>query len=138
MVDFAFGKIASIPADTEARWQFGVDMVYRTLTCDLVGIDVFMECHDRTSLLNAIRTVSPFIDSGGFLWNGTQVSGTQRLRELVAAHFPSSGELNHTLNPDFIEALEQIFAENGVPWSDNPLLPIMPAAGAQAPAGSSR
>ena len=27
----------------------------------------------------------------------------------------------------FIEALERIFAKNGVPWSDKPLLPIMPA-----------
>jgi hypothetical protein len=132
LVDFALGQIASLPADTEARWQFGVDMVYRTLTCDLIRADAYMECRDRTSFLSAIRTVSPFIDSGGFLWNGTQVSGTERLSELAAAYFPSSGELNHTLNPAFIEALEAIFAENGVPWSDDPLLPIMPARSAVA------
>jgi hypothetical protein len=37
------------------------------------------------------------------------------------------------LNPAFIEAMEQILAENGVPWSDKPLLPIAPA-GAETPA----
>ncbi len=133
LVSFALGQIASLPAGGEARWQFGVDIIYRTLTCDLIGVDVYIECHDRTSLLNAIRTVSPFKDLGGSLWNGTQVSGTQRLSQLAAAYFPSSGELNHTLNPAFIEALEQIFAENGLPWSEKPLLPIMTAgAGAGA------
>jgi len=133
LVSFALGQIASLPTGTEARWQFGGDMIYRTLTSDLIGVDVFVECHDRSSFLNAIRIVSPFKDSGGFLWNGTQVSGTKRIRELAAAYFPSSGELNHTLNPAFIEALEQIFAENGVPWSEKPLLPIKPdGIGAEA------
>jgi len=127
LVNFAFGQIASLPNGTEARWQFGVDILYRTLTCDLIGVDVFVECHDLTSFLNAIQSVNPFKNSGGFLWNGTQVSGTERLSELAAAYFPSSGELNHTLNPAFIEALEAIFAENGVPWSEKPLLPITPA-----------
>ncbi len=136
LMDFALRNVASFPADTEARWQFGVDMIYRTLTCDLIGVDVYMECHDPTSFLNAIRTVSPFKDSGGFLWNGTQVGGTQRLRELVAAYFPPSGELNHTLNPTFIEAVEQIFAENGVPWSEKPLLPIMPSGESAGPPAS--
>lgn len=130
LVSFAFGRMASLPAGTEARWQFGVDMIYRALTCDLIGVDVYMECHDRTSFLNAIRTVSPFKNSGGLLWNGTQVSGTERLSEIAAPYFPSSGELNHTLNPAFIEALEAIFAENGVPWSDEPLLPITPVTAA--------
>jgi hypothetical protein len=132
LVNFVHGEIASVPPGTEARWQFGIDIVYRTMTCDLIGVDVFMECHDRTSLLNAIRIVSPFKDSGGLLWNGTQISGTERLGELATAYFPSGGELNHTLNPAFIEALEAIFAENDVPWSEKPLLPIMPKAGARA------
>jgi hypothetical protein len=75
LVSFAPGKIASVSADSEARWQFGVDVIYRTLTCDLIGVDVYMECKDRASFLSAIRTVSPFVESGGFLWNGTQSPG---------------------------------------------------------------
>jgi hypothetical protein len=89
------------------------------------------------SFLSAIRTVSPFVNSGGFLWNGTQVSGTARLSKLVEAHFPASDQRDDKLNPAFIEALEQIFADNGVPWSDKPLLPIMPkAANSKASASS--
>jgi len=70
--------------------------------------------------------INPYEDSGGFLWNGTQVYGTERLRVLVDAHFAPQHEHDDELNVTFIEALEQIFADNGVPWSDKPLLPIMP------------
>jgi hypothetical protein len=133
LASFALGEIASVPADSDARWQFGVDVIYRTLTCDLVRVDVYMECHDRASFLSAIRTVSPFVDSGGFLWNGTQVSGTERLSKLVKAHFPAPDQRNGELNPAFVEALEQMFAQNGVPWSDKPLLSIMPLTQAAGP-----
>ena len=136
LVSFAPGEIASVPAGSEGRWQFGVDMIYRVLICDLIGVDVYMECHDRASFLSAIRTVSPFVDSGGFLWNGTQVSGTGHLSKLAEAHFPPPRD--NKLNPAFIEALEQIFPENGVPWSDKPLLPIMPAQGPLATSAETR
>ena len=133
LVSFALDEVACVPADSEARWQSGVDMIYRTLTCDVIGVDVYLEYHDRASFLNAIRTVSPLVDSDGFLWNGTQVSGTERLSKLIEAHFPPADQRDNELNPAFIEALEQIFAENGAPWSDKPLWPIAPA-GAEAPA----
>ena len=133
LVSFAHGKVGSIPADSEAQWQFGADIIYRILPCNLIGVDVYMECHDRASLLSAIRTVSPFIGSGGLLWNGTQVSGTKRLSRLVEEHFPPPDQREDASNPVFIEALEQIFAENGVPWSDKPLLPIMPVTQAAGP-----
>jgi hypothetical protein len=138
LASFALGEIASVPAESRARWQFGVDMIYRTLTCDLISVDAHMECHDRASFLGAIRTVSPFVGSGGFLWNGTQVSGTERLSKLVKAHFPPPDQREDTLNPAFIEALEQIFGENGVPWSDKSLLPIMPAQGASVISATTR
>jgi hypothetical protein len=57
LASFALGEIASVPAASEARWQFGVDVIYRTLTCDLARVDVYMECHDRASFLSAIRTI---------------------------------------------------------------------------------
>jgi hypothetical protein len=63
------------------------------------------------------------------------VWGAPRLDKLIEAHFPSPDQHEDKLNPAFIEALEQIFAENGVPWSDKPLLPIMSnAANSEAPA----
>ena len=138
LVSFALGDIASVPAGSAGRWQFGADMIYRVLICDLISVDVYMECHDRASFLSAIRTVSPFVDSGGFLWNGTQVSGTGHLSKLAEAHFPPPDQRDNKLNPAFIEALEQIFAENGVPWSDKPLLPIMPAQGPLATSAETR
>ena len=67
------------------------------------------------------------MDSGGFLRNGTQVSGTERLSKFAEAHFPPPDQRDGELNPAFIDALEQIFAENGVPRSDMPLLPILPS-----------
>jgi hypothetical protein len=133
LASFALGEVASVPADSEAGWQSGVDMICRTLTCDLVGVDVYLERPDRASFQNAIRTVSPFVNSGGFLWNRTQVSGTEHLSKLIEAHFPPPDQRDDELNPAFIEAMEQILAENGVPWSDKPLLPTAPA-GAETPA----
>jgi hypothetical protein len=123
---FTFGQIASLPAGSNVRWQFAVDTIFRTLTCDLIGVDVFVECHDRTSFLNAIRSVGPFVSGGGLLWNGTQISGTERLSQLAKANFSASGERSHSLNRAFTDTLEAIFAENGVSWSEKPLLPITP------------
>ena len=54
--------------------------------------------------------------------------------KLIEAHFLSPDQRDDKLNPAFIETQEQIFAENGVPWSDRPLLPIMPNVRADAPA----
>lgn len=136
-VGYMMDGIPDIPGGAVGRWQLGVDIIYRAMTCDLIAVQVFVECHDSDSFLRAIRTVSPYEDSGGFLWNGTQIYGTERLSKLVNAHFPSVSQIRRTLSPAFIEALERIFVDSGVPWSDKPLLPITPA-GARAPADSSR
>ncbi len=137
MVDFALGTLSSSPAYTVARWQLGVDVIYRTLTCGLIGVEPFLGRYDKTSFLHAIRTLSPYehADAAVVLWNGTRIYGTERLRKLFDAHFSPSGGYDGKLNLAFIEALEQNFAENGLPWSDKPLLPITPAAvNAEAPA----
>jgi hypothetical protein len=113
-------------------WQQAVDLVDRALVCDLIDVHFFMECHDRASLLDEIRKISPYARNGGFLWNGTQIHGTERLSALIEAHFPPSWDRSH-LNSTFIEALEQVFADNGMPWSEEPLLPITPAGAENAP-----
>ncbi len=129
----------SIPQYTGARWQLGVDTVYRAVTSDLVSVEDLAGFPDLASFFKAIRTLSPddksgarstdgeFAYTGPELWNVSQICGTERLHKLVGAYFPPTGEIRHILNPAFIEALEQIFAENGVPWSDKPLFPITPA-----------
>ena len=149
MSDFVLGKLDSIPQHTAARWQLGVDTVYRAVTCDLVEVEGLAGFPDLASFFHAIRTLSPddksgaksskgkFVYTGPDLWNASQICGTNRLLELISAHFPAGGEVWRALNSGFIEALEKIFAENGVAWSDKPVLPIIPnAANSEASASS--
>ncbi len=124
LVYMLYGNLASTPPDTPARWQLSVDLIYRGLVSGLVAVDDLGATSDQTSFLRAIRTLDPCGDGAGF-WHATLVWGTERLSKLIKAHFPPSGERDGKLNPAFIEALEAIFADNGVPWSDKPLLPIM-------------
>ncbi len=130
------GNLASIPPDTPARLQLGVDLIYRGLACDLIAVNDYGAFPDRPSFFEGIRTLDPddvtAVDdmSGAGFWHATLVWGTQRLSKLIEAYFPPRDKRDDKLNPAFIEALEAIFAENGVPWSDKPLLPIMPAGAA--------
>jgi hypothetical protein len=136
LVYVLYGNLASIPDETPARWQLGVDLTYRGLVCDLIKINDFGATSDRASFLQAIRTLDPCGEGAGF-WHATIVWAAPRLNKLIEAHFPPPDQRDDKLNPAFVEALEQIFVENGVPWSDNPLLPIMPnAANSEASASS--
>lgn len=132
LVYMLYGNLASVPQDTPERWQVGVDMIYRALVSRLVAVNDLGATSDQASFLHAIRTLSPYNDGAGF-WHATLIWGAPRLNKLIEAHFPPPDQRDRTLNLAFIEALEAIFAENGVPWSDKPLLPIMPnAANAEA------
>jgi hypothetical protein len=138
MADFVLGRLESVPQQTEARWQLGVDTVYRTLRSDLLQVEGLAGFPTLPTFFHAIQTLSPddksgarsssgeFSYTGPELWNASQICGTKRLSELVNAHFPLVGEIRRTLNSTFIDAVERVFAENGVPWSEKPLLPIMP------------
>jgi hypothetical protein len=125
LVYMTSGKLASIPFDTPTRWQIGVDLIYRGLVCDLIAVKDFGATSDRASFLHAARTSCPWGDGAGF-WHATIVWGAPRLCKLIEANFPPPDQRGDELNPVFIEALEQIFAENGVSWSEKPLLAIMP------------
>jgi hypothetical protein len=134
LVYMLYGNLASIPDDTPERWQLAVDLIYRGLVCDLIKIKDYGATADRASFLQAIRTLNPWGDGAGF-WHATLVWDAPRLEKLIKAHFPAPDQHQDKLNRAFIEALEQIFAENGVPWSDKPLLPVMPSpANSQASA----
>ncbi|RBP15901.1 hypothetical protein DFR50_107171 [Roseiarcus fermentans] len=126
LVYMLYGNLASVPNDTHERWQLGTDLIYRGLVCELVEVKDFGATTDRESFLHAIRSLDPSGDGVGF-WHATIVWGAPRLDKLIETHFQSPDEHDETLNPAFIAALEQIFAESGVPWSDSPLLPILPA-----------
>ena len=124
---FASGNIDSVPDGTLSRWQLSVDVIYRALTCDLVAIHEYIECYDESSFFEAIRSRSPYDGAGAVVWNGTLIYGTKKLEALARSFFSVFSQGWDDVNPAFIEALEAIFAENGVPWSDKPLLPIMPS-----------
>jgi hypothetical protein len=128
MIYFVLGDLASVPPYTANRWQLGVDMIYRSVLCGLIAVNDYGVFPDKSSFFDGIRILNPNDASGDGFWHATLVWGTDRLSKLLDAHFPPRGERDDKLNPAFIEALESIFAENAVPWSDKPLLPIMPAA----------
>jgi hypothetical protein len=138
------GNLAPIPPDTPARLQLGVDLICRGLACDLIAVNDYGAFPDRPSFLEGIRTLDPddvtAIDdmSGAGFWHGTLIWGTQRLSDLINANFPPPDERDDQLNPAFIEAVEQIFAENGVPWSDKPLLPILSDRAGTGASGTTR
>ncbi len=110
-------------------------MIYRGLVCDLIKIKDFAATSDRASFLQAIQTLDPWENGAGY-WHATMVWGSPRLGKLIEAHFPPPDQRDDKLNPAFIEALEQIFAQNGVPWSDTPLLPVTPAGGGAGASGA--
>ena len=112
-------------------------MIFRTIKCDLVTVHKFVGCHDEDSFFEAIRMLSPYGDTDGVLWNGTLIYGTEKLDTLIQSFFPNASDDGDKPNSAFIATIEAIFAENGVPWSDKPLLPIMPA-GASGASHSSR
>lgn len=124
------GNLDSVPPDKSERWQLGVDIIYRAVICDLVEVNDLGATSDQASFLRTIRTLNPYGRSGDGYWHATLVWGTERLSKLIDAYFPPRSERDDKLNPAFIGALEQMFAEKGVPWSDKPLLPVIPAAAA--------
>ena len=104
------------------------DVIYRALTCDLVAIHEYIECHDETSFLEANSISHPYDGAGAVLWNGTLIYGTKKLEALARSFFSVFSQGWDDVNPAFIEALEAIFAESGVQWSEKPLLPIVPVS----------
>src|SRR5271154_5202004 len=73
------GNLAAVPPDTPARWQFGVDLIYRSLVCDLVAVDDLGATSDQASFLHTIRTSNPYGLNGAGFWHATLVWGTARL-----------------------------------------------------------
>jgi hypothetical protein len=129
LVYVLYGNLPSLPDDTPKRWQLGVDLNYRGLVCDLVKVKDFGATSDRASFLWAIQSLDPREKGAGF-WHATIIWGAPRLCKLIEANFPPPDQHDGKLNVTFIEALEAIFAENGVPWSEKPLLPVMPTTAA--------
>lgn len=120
------GNLDSIPTGTVARWQLAVDTTYRLIQCDLIAVDDLSEAFDEQIFMQTIRTSSPYNDGAGY-WHATLIWGTDRLSKLIDAHLSVDAPEEKPTHP-LIDTVVQLFAENGVPWSDRPLLPIEPAS----------
>jgi coproporphyrinogen III oxidase len=134
------GIIDDVPGYSSQRWQLAVDMIYRCVVSGLLELTYPTYRDDHDAFFQAIRTRSPFDqskgvqfdESGGVLWNWEQLFGTEKLVALVGKHFPKTDEYDPNLNPAFVQELREIFSAAGVPWSDAPLLPVMPASAGAA------
>jgi hypothetical protein len=122
-IEFVLGNRIPLSAGSNQRWQVAVDLLHRLLKCDLVRVSLLCVGQSRKNLLSTLQTHSPFTNAGGLEWNGPYFRGSARLRDLFM-RFPDADVRNGPADAGFVDALEAIFAENGVPWSDAPLLPV--------------
>lgn len=126
-ISFILGNIDGMPINTSVRWQYGADMIYRCIVSGVVTVPYFqIDCEDLESFFRAIRTLNPFDSSGGMMWSGTFLRGTDRLENLLKKHFSDVPLYDPKLNAAFVKELKEIFVLHNVPWSETPLLPIAP------------
>jgi hypothetical protein len=109
------------------EWQTAVDAIYRCTKSGLISVWHFgLGCNNENSFLESIRTRDPFDpDDDGLVWNGLFLCGTDRLTDLIARHFANPDDHSSTVNNPFIDELARIFEDAGVPWSSEPLLPVL-------------
>ncbi len=130
LVSFSSSTISGMPNYTLERWQLAVDMIYRCVVSGLLEFTYPNYRDDHDAFFQAIRTRSPFDESGDVMWNWEQLYGTDKLVALVDKRFPKTGGAdNEIVNPAFIQDLRDIFAAAGVPWSNALLLPITATQG---------
>jgi hypothetical protein len=81
------------------------------------------------SLIEGLRRVSPFQRGDDkILWIATFLSGTDKLHQLIEKHGSLSGFDGNVVNTAFIQDVDRIFADAGLPWSSEPLVPVIVAA----------
>jgi hypothetical protein len=123
-IHFSSGLIDSIPDDTPQRRQLAIDMMYRGIVSGLMGVVTPAYRNDHGAFFHDISALDPYVGDGIALWHGSDLCATEKLIELVDKYFPKTGPHDRTVNPAFIRELKDTFAENHVPWSDAPLLPV--------------
>jgi hypothetical protein len=130
---FSASAIAEVQDGTIERWQLAVDMIYRCIISGLIGVLTPKYRDDHDAFFHAIRTLSPYGESGINLWHGADLFSTDELVEIVEKHFPAADPYDPSVNPAFIQELKDIFGQHGVPWSDaTPLLVVANGQSASA------
>jgi hypothetical protein len=119
---------ATCPAAAR-EWQVSVDLIYRCLTAKLIAIINCERYSNTDELLDDLRRCDPFaMGKGGLPWNGVFIYGTKALEMIVERFFRSDDEYDASVNSGFISAIEKAFEDAGVPYSDTPLMPVLPSA----------
>ena len=129
-----FSPLSSVSHDDEDDWQFMVEMIYRLLVSGLTELfpdDILiLSFNGIEDYCKELAKQSPFEDSvwnEPMAWGGPTFGLTQKCKLIIDQYF--DGKYWHTqdfiLNIPFIECIEDIFAECGVPWcEEEPLFPI--------------
>lgn len=115
--------------DGRYRWQLAVDVLYRFVMCGLVevpwernGGNYDEKVHGP--LFHVLRTKDP---NGPFYveWHD-ELCPTEFCKQIIDKYdlTENAGTPDYEVCEPFIEELEALFERHGVPWSDEPLLPV--------------
>ena len=132
-MDFWRAEFAENPNNQDAisTWQNSVDSIYRCLDSGLIKVLNYDHYSNQDALINGLRKCNPFVYSGkvradDYAWNGVFVCATDELAAIVERFFQNDDEYATSVNGGFIAAIQKAFEDAGVPWSDKPLMPIVP------------
>lgn len=128
-----FRHIDGYENNAESAWQLTVDVLYRFIVCDLVEIPWKERVggYDEKvhgPIFEVLRTKEP---NGSFHveWID-ELCPTEFCKELIAKYdlVERVGYPDYQLCEPFVEELEALFEHSGVPWLDEPLLPLRPTS----------
>jgi hypothetical protein len=114
-------------------WQLTVDMLYRFIVCDLVEVSWKEKVHgydEKTHgpIFEVLRAKDP---NGAFHveWID-ELCPTDFCKQLIERYDLAEGVgyPDYQLCEPFVEELEALFERYGVPWLDEPLLPLKPTS----------
>lgn len=117
--------------DNILRWQLAVDTLYRLIASDLLHIptlkadDVSTQKSAALDYIKSLAHHNPFSSdieeaSHWYLWDISATDRCHRLIEMYGIRDIPQGELSLGL----VAALHNLFAENRVAWSDQPLIAV--------------
>lgn len=139
LYDEDYNALYLIPGDSSKLWgwQFTVEIIYRLYVCGLICIypESILIKNDPYSydgiddFCNQLAKNNPCATEQDLVWYGSDFYLSTKAYFLMDEYFPNTGNnlWDKDLNTAFIERLESIFEQYGVPWDENnPRFPIQP------------
>ena len=142
--DFFPGGVndAAYPARTPSEQQLAVDMIYRCLKCGLIDIDPegWRQAYGVDDIEGFAERLAQVDQFGGrrldeaahnkrmddmMSWLGPELYCTEAGEALVSRYFPRALDLEDERNvAGFNEEICELFEANGVPWTNEALIPL--------------